>query len=512
MKLPVKKLTLSEALNEFDVWITPTLGNITDTDKFKKELAKLTEIFDILGEATNNFSEETNCLPETIAKQLIELAQSKKEKDKKLLFEALASILFLVTGKSDNNAKCQLPIYLRDEANWSSFPSIKKIKGKNSISNGPIPRELKAKKYMEIVAALDDMVQQERLLEKFVSFLLRDEKSISQLWSIGYSYINLKAFGREKDLITPLVIFQVRGSVTASGGHEPEERLRLMLNEWGLLAGRDYNMTDVIINGEINNKAKKKKTRAFDFILPFDTPGWAAKWQKRLFIQCQFYAGDAGSVSHKNVDQVRGSRDQVKKKISDTRFLEYVDGAGYFSSLNGDLNNLLRMEDTLSFFQLRSVPIRLRRELQQIGFLLPIELESAVLRTDGSINDTRNLLVKEGYAIEEVERCIKDCVERGIIQRNDIFLIIKDERRDLVRRYFILDIVANYGQGQAGGDNSKGGVILVPGYGAFYGMSLTSIVEKCIEVAPQLSKDWSNPKVILADIEHLYHRKIALSR
>lgn len=35
-----------------------------------------------------------------------------------------ASLLYLVTGKSDNNVKCQLPVYLRNELGWSRFPRL----------------------------------------------------------------------------------------------------------------------------------------------------------------------------------------------------------------------------------------------------------------------------------------------------------------------------------------------------------------------------------------------------
>ena len=56
-----------------------------------------------------------------------------------------------------------------------------------------------------------------------------------------------------------------------------------------------------------------------------------------------------------------------------------MDGAGFFASLNGDLKSLLDMADTGSFIQIRSTPLRLRRELQRAGFLTPIEIEHAIL-------------------------------------------------------------------------------------------------------------------------------------
>ncbi len=88
-------------------------------------------------------------------------------------------------------------------------------------------------------------------------------------------------------------------------------------------------------------------------------------------------------MSHKNVDQTKTSRDRVLQKFQGTRFVEYVDGAGYFSSLNSDLRKILAMETTHSFIQIRSAPIRLRRELQALGFLTPLEIEHALIQSSG---------------------------------------------------------------------------------------------------------------------------------
>ena len=78
--------------------------------------------------------------------------------------------------------------------------------------------------------------------------------------------------------------------------------LRSRMSEWGMDREIDFNTTDVVVAEE--GSGKRKKTRAYDFILPFNVNGWC----QQLFVQCQFYAGDSGSVSHKNVDQTSTSR------------------------------------------------------------------------------------------------------------------------------------------------------------------------------------------------------------
>lgn len=397
MKLPLPTLTLATQLLEFDVWITPSLGEVRDTDKFKEQMESIVGTFEAIGEATENFRDARDCQPEQIADTFVSLTQGKELDEAKTILESLATVLFLVTGKSDNNAKCQLPLFLRDHAKWESLPAVRRKSGRTFVTTVPLPRELKAEKYLGLVAALHSHKdEQRRLLEQFINFLLSDQACVSQLWSVGYSYFMLKDFGKERDLLTPLVVFQVRGSVAASGGHDPEAILRDRFVEWGLQAGATFNTSDVVLtevlkligptplvedievepageNDEEREKVEvvqeddetvKLKTRAYDFILPYRTAGWTPK----IFIQAQFYAGDSGSVSHKNVDQTRTTRTAVEGTLTDARFVEYLDGAGYFSTLNRDLKHLIGMSNTASFFQVKSAAVRLRRELQHIGY------------------------------------------------------------------------------------------------------------------------------------------------
>ena len=55
MKLKLKRLTLENQINEFDNWVTPTLGEIKDTDKFVSEKTSIAIALETLGSKTNNF-------------------------------------------------------------------------------------------------------------------------------------------------------------------------------------------------------------------------------------------------------------------------------------------------------------------------------------------------------------------------------------------------------------------------------------------------------------------------
>ncbi len=518
MRLPERELSLQQALTEFDVWITPTLGEIRDTDRFLEEMDRVVSVFDALEAATEAFSSVDHCNPSEMAKTYVGLLDKLSTTQAFAALQALASVLFLVTGKSDNNAKCQLPIFLRDVARWSSLPCVRRTKGKAELSlcEMPIPRELKAGKLMTTIAGMKGFPEvQQKVLDLFIRFVLSDQQYISQLWSVGKSYFGLKDLGKHRELLSPLVVFQVRGSVSASGGHNPEDILRGYCTDWGLESGQDFNSSDVVINdpapkGEAPNGARmaREKTRAFDFVLPFRVESW----KHRIFIQCQFYAGDSGSVSHKNVDQTTRSRAAVRAIYPDAIFVEYVDGAGYFSSLNGDLKTLLSMPTTKSFFQVRSAPIKLRRELQAIGFLTPLELEHAIACSSGSALEVREALRRDGYAAEEIERVIKHSIDRGFCPTgHDLHLMIREERLSVVRRYLLLDTIAREGALLESGNGKTAGCLLVPGIGPFFGMKMDEAVSKAIAVSPLLRTAWQNPTLVMEDIRVLREQGLILA-
>ncbi|HBB31489.1 MAG TPA: hypothetical protein DDZ80_21955 [Cyanobacteria bacterium UBA8803] len=251
MRLPTINLNLETKLKEFDVWITPSIGELQDTERFQSVMDDVVKIFESLATATDNFNQINSCNAISISNTFLQLIEDQEDREVRKALEALATVLFIVTGKSDNNTKCQLPLYLRDEAGWESIPVVKKGRGSSVLSSKKIPRVLKSDSYMKIVADLSlSKDQQRRLLQEFIKFVLKDESCVSQLWSIGHSYTILKQFQKERDLLAPLVIFQVRGSVSASGGHKPEILLRERFVEWGLQAGIDFNMTDVVVEPE----------------------------------------------------------------------------------------------------------------------------------------------------------------------------------------------------------------------------------------------------------------------
>ncbi|MDV2114879.1 hypothetical protein [Alcaligenes faecalis] len=518
MKLNEQQKSVPEWLGEFDVWVTPSLTDLKDTRKFKDVLSSVVDVFDTLGPIVADFKDPSVVSTAGIAEAYTALVCSRIEQRSEsaskstpegialTALQAFASALFIVTGKSDNNHKCQFPLYLKNQLGWTSLPTRKKTRGKVEIVEQAIPRVLKSDVYMARVAAL--LVEFEdggmtpdvnpcrqiatQLLNQFVEFVLAGDHAREQFTVLTQSYWQLKQSGKAASaLLAPLVAFQVRGSVSASGGHEPEDRLRRYMLDWGLRSDVDFNRTDVVLDVEAGrleetdlppdaadaeeSANQDKKTRAFDFVLPFRVDGWSP----RLFVQSQFYAGDSGSVSHKNVDQTDTSRLNAEAVMARSwsnspgpLFLEYVDGAGYSSALAGDLRKILSKSTTDDFFQIRSAAIRLRRKLQQIGFLTPLEIAHAIIRTQGQKDGVINLLSKEGYTPVEISRAITVSIQTGLVKTVDQETIaVNVEGEDTVRRYLLLDLIANSGKTF---DSAVGlqGVVLVPGFGPYFGAEL----------------------------------------
>jgi len=384
------------------------------------------------------------------------------------------------------------------------------------LSEVSIPRVIKSERIATLISELSDFPQKQlEILTQYTKFILDKEQYRRSFWSIGKTYFAMKKIGFEKDFLQPLIVFQVRGSVSAFGGHEPENSLRDRMTEWGLLPDCDFNNSDIIVKEEIvegekieivveqdntaetiieKKQAIKDKTRAYDFVLPYKVKGW----KQKIFVQCQFYAGDSGSVSHKNVDQIKTSREFVKTKRNDAIFLEYIDGAGYFSSLWGDLKKILEMKDTADFFQVRTAVIKLRSHLQNLGFLTPLEVVHAWALKDGNFADIIEHLKSEGYGETEILRVL----ERESFTKANDKLEVDPKIIDLSRKYLLLDFIAVKGMAFSTSEKIVGS-LLVPAFGKYFGIKIGDIATNIIPEAGIFKEDWLQSGQILKDIQFL---------
>ncbi len=510
MKLPQLSKDKNIWLKEFDHWVTPYLEEIRDSDIFHKTITNIKEAINLLGSLNNEFTTKDAESVKYIVDALINGLRNKNSEDRRALVISFCDLLFLITGKTDNNFKCQFPIYLKEFQKLEKYPAVR---GKNYKEINKVPRVIKSEDIALLMLKIEDSklsinegslenlkltneinLAQRRLLHYYFEYILNEEIYARSLKIFGVQYFNLKKIGQQDDLLAPMIISYVRGSASASGGHLPESILRGHMNSWGLKANEDYNKNDV--KPTVSNISSNKKTRAYDFILPYNIKNWESK----IFIQAQFYAGDSGSVSHKNVDQTTASRAAVLLDKKEPIFVEYLDGGGYYGSLNGDLKKLLFMENTYNFFQVRSFPIKLRQLLQKIGFLTPLELVHALVICNFDLINAQKYLRKDGYSSKEIRRVIESS-EKSVLE-----ILGKDEVNvnetfyKLSRRYFLLDSIANFGKDIS--PSSKGNLI-VPGYGEFYGSKVSEVLRRVKKNGGKYYNDWQTPQTLAEDLEFL---------
>jgi len=530
MKLNAENLSIQEQLAEFDQWLTARLDKIKDSEKFNSEINSLCNCITVLSPLLENFSDPSTCTIHSLVNAVIEASNrmvsgSSFEGDEAALnnfYESFFNLLFLTSGATDNNLKNHFLIKLNEDDITPLIPKRGSIKKQITFKLYEIPTTTKSDFIARTLASCFTGTKYPRLvktepffdletyfkifLEEYIKLILDDEEDLLQLWAICHSFVELSTnpYGSNlgRYLLNSCTIFKVRGSVSASGGHVTESILREKLSNIGLRADIDYNNNDVKIGDDeiIEDGKRKKKTRAYDFIIPYKIDNWEPK--PKLFIQSQFYAGDSGSVSHKVVDQTQSSRVFTLTKYPNAKFVEYLDGAGYYASLRGDLQHMLSFSNTESFFQVKSILVRLRREFQKIDFLTAIEIQHAILISESkSYKDIKASLINEEYSIIEIDRAIRTNLELGLITKNaSDEITIPIEHICIARRLLILDIAVNHSYTITQTEKSSQKYLLVPGNGANKGIKESRLAELAFDLCKDIN---ITPTEFIEDIEWL---------
>ncbi|MGJ4850587.1 hypothetical protein ACH6CV_10085 [Bacillota bacterium Meth-B3] len=505
MKLKSYAATLVEKMSEFDLWVTPSLGDIRETEQFRLNLQLLKNGFDICGCITNNYETPEMCSSMALADNAISLIAGKSHEEAKNILDSIFNVLLLATGKTDNNLKCQFPLMLQNEVGISSYP-VKNSRGQ--WRNKELPRTISLEDVTKTILGLAEQEELQKVIaESYFHLVISDEQYARQLWSLGSSYVAQKLTGDADSLISSIVIFQSRGSITATQGHIPEEILRNYMHDWGLQSGFDFNTQDVEIGDLLGDMPAENtiKKRKYDFIIPYQSRRDGAK----IFIQSQFYAGDSGSVSHKVVDQTDSTRNVTKRKFTNAVFVEYLDGAGYYASLNGDLRKMLAKPTTKEFIQIRTAPIKLRRELQGIRFLTTLEIEHAIIRTSGDKQEVYAILAQEDYSENEIGIAINEAINAGLIHQDATgALSITQKRAEIVRKYCLLDIISNYGCALPVGKMK--GCLMVSGNKTYFGMPQDKVIETALKVIPQLDALWESKTSPFRDLQALIEQGLII--
>jgi hypothetical protein len=510
MRIPPEEIEINEQLAEFDQWLTAKLERIKDSEKFTSEITSLCDCIRHLAPFLDNFSNAAICQIDQLCHAVVRASDDfftgkdffEDESRIAAFYDAFFNLLFLTTGATDNNLKNHFLIKLKEDEVEPLIPKregrLKTIKFQLSLIPSTTKSDLVARllaacyvgsrveysSHVKTEPVFDLQVYLGVFLKEYIGLILEGSEEVLQFWAICHSYMALNKLSEDIDLgkylLNSCTIFKVRGSVSASGGHITEDILREKLQAIGLRPELDYNTADVTIGEQevVEAGKRRRKTRAYDFILPYNIQGWAPK--AKLFIQSQFYAGDSGSVSHKVVDQTQSSRRFTLEKYPNARFVEYLDGAGYYAALRGDLAHMLTFSDSASFFQVRSILVRLRREFQTIAYLTPIELEHAVLTSE---HCTQKKIIEalrtDGYPEEEIRRAQAVSIELGYLSVEGEVFRIAEERLPIARRLLILDMAALNARTITDVERNTQKFLLIPGYGANTGI-LESDLSKAV--------------------------------
>jgi len=170
------------------------------------------------------------------------------------------------------------------------------------------------------------------------------------------------------------------------------------------------------------------------------------------------------------------------------------------------------MDDTSTFIQIRSAPIRLRRALQQIGLATPLDVSHHVLLGAKTVSAIKRAFTAEGCTEPATERAIAEALSDGFLSRTvDGALHVSSAREEIVRRFFLLDHAARTGAtvDPRGGDGK--GMLLVPGFGPFFGSKIDDLVKSAVNLSPTLRAQWSrSPEIVLGDLRWLDEQGFAM--
>jgi hypothetical protein len=79
---------------------------------------------------------------------------------------------------------------------------------------------------------------------------------------------------------------------------------------------------------------------------------------------------------------------------------------------------MLSFTNTSSFFQVKTILVRLRREFQKIDFLTGIEIQHSILvNKSTTFNEIKKHLMQDGYSTHEIERAIQINLELSFISK-----------------------------------------------------------------------------------------------
>ena len=142
-------------------------------------------------------------------------------------------------------------------------------------------------------------------------------------------------------------------------------------------------------------------------------------------------------------------------------------------------------------------------------------MENKFIRAD---EVAKELSVSVPYAYKLIRRLNEELKAQGYITISEKNIVAYDEHKyaissdrvEIVRKYCLLDIIANYGAPISVGNES--GCLLVAGFETSWGIPQNEAIRIAQEVFPGLGKLWYNIQDAFDDIQWLISKEIVITK
>ena len=313
--------------------------------------------------------------------------------------------------------------------------------------------------------AIDEQGIAKIIQDKPIAILLIDYFSKKNLFEILNLFKNDLDYG--KKFLKILTKFDSKGKQAQNRGKKAENMVKEKLVEYGLEIDVDFNTSDLdvfdqvskklqvecdcgkISQDQVNKKIEEMKKhikansnfkRKSDIVLYLDNPS--------LLIQSTFYTSDVASIADATADELNDERELIEKGTSGTgieiKLIGLIDGPGLAITIS--FTRVLRVLNAPNdFFQIRTVPTKLRDLIHKSNNSLPIDIEVGIYSKKGDFEIEENDLIKQLEQIYNSKIMWKNEIDRWAsrnkISKDGSKIKTNPIRKDIIKKYLILDLL-----------------------------------------------------------------------
>lgn len=155
---------------------------------------------------------------------------------------------------------------------------------------------------------------------------------------------------------------------------------------------------------------------------------------------------------------------------------------------------------------------------QKKGWNLTLGYHPYLIDSQEAFNAFDSEYLKKQYALEahkyseeEITHTLTRAIENQHVSISDAEVLgLKPERVEMVRKYCLLDLVANYGRPIP--DNETTGCLMVAGYKTLWGLPQAEVIQIALEKIPKLDFLWETKLAPFSDIQWLVDKGFIRSK